>query len=499
MTDSLRTTKLQPEDRLARFLATLEARSKLLAFFFGLCFVAIVLVLAIWFPSPTPFQYMVFRIILAIAAAGVAGVIPGMIRLKAQPGAMLVIHAGGALAVFVIVYLLAPAALPPEQPVGYSSNGGVNQTFNNNQIGTINNTVNNYGLTKELFEEDRKKLADEIVSRLQNAESPGQRALLENKLKVVQEQLADKQKSYEEELKKRKDADEALTKLQGSLPESLIEIAQQKLRQGDTETAEKTFDSVVEKGNGSIALAAYQSGQLAERRLDYEKSMRLYRKAVVLEKDNPDYLLAAGHMATQLSKYKQAEEWLERLRAIVKLSKQKTDTDLSIVQEQLAYLCYQQGKYEKAELLYRNALANAEKNTKKEKNTCGGVDSAHIFKGNIDSWCQNQNLTCCKESTTAPIGFVEIGTPKKKRYDVEITWEQLANTVNRKAIIKIELIDEKDKVITSKLSPNLSGQKGQEELFKITLADPKLQGMRLKIIVPSAGDYAIVIRNVVVK
>ncbi|WP_417912957.1 hypothetical protein [Candidatus Electronema sp. TJ] len=96
-------------------LAALEARTKLLAFFFGLCFVAALLVIAVWFPQPTPFQYVVFRSVLAVAAAGVAGVIPGMIRLKAQPGTALLIHAGGALAVFVMVYLLAPAALPPEE------------------------------------------------------------------------------------------------------------------------------------------------------------------------------------------------------------------------------------------------------------------------------------------------------------------------------------------------------------------------------------------------
>ena len=59
--------------------------------------------------------HTVFRIVLALAAAGIAGVIPGMIRLKAQPGTALLIHAGGALAVFVMIYLLAPAALPPEE------------------------------------------------------------------------------------------------------------------------------------------------------------------------------------------------------------------------------------------------------------------------------------------------------------------------------------------------------------------------------------------------
>ncbi len=108
-------TAAPPEDRLAQLLAVLEARTKLLAFFFGLCFVAALLVLAVWFPQPTTFQYTVFRIVLALAAAGVAGVIPGMIRLKAQPGTALLIHAGGALAVFVMVYLPAPAALPQDQ------------------------------------------------------------------------------------------------------------------------------------------------------------------------------------------------------------------------------------------------------------------------------------------------------------------------------------------------------------------------------------------------
>ena len=102
-----KTTSAPPEDRLAQLLAVLDAHTKLLAFFFGLCFVAALLVLAVWFSEPTPFQYTVFRIVLALAAAGVAGVIPGMIRLKAQPGAALLIHAGGALAVFVMVYLFA--------------------------------------------------------------------------------------------------------------------------------------------------------------------------------------------------------------------------------------------------------------------------------------------------------------------------------------------------------------------------------------------------------
>ena len=80
---------------------------KILAYVFGVIFVATVLVLAIFFPNPTDFQYTVFRIVLALAAGGVAAVIPGFIDIKFKTW----LRAGGALAVFVIVFFLAPAAL----------------------------------------------------------------------------------------------------------------------------------------------------------------------------------------------------------------------------------------------------------------------------------------------------------------------------------------------------------------------------------------------------
>lgn len=81
------------------------------AFGFGLGFVIALLLLAIFFPKPTPFQYNVFRIILSLAAAGVAATIPGFIDLNLSAGTQLAIRAGGALAVFVMVYFFNPAQL----------------------------------------------------------------------------------------------------------------------------------------------------------------------------------------------------------------------------------------------------------------------------------------------------------------------------------------------------------------------------------------------------
>lgn len=83
----------------------------ILAFGFGLVFIITALTLAVRVPSPTSFQYAVFRIVLALAAAGVAAMIPGFINLDVTSGAVVAIRAGGALAVFAIVFFFKPAAL----------------------------------------------------------------------------------------------------------------------------------------------------------------------------------------------------------------------------------------------------------------------------------------------------------------------------------------------------------------------------------------------------
>src|SRR2546426_10916784 len=76
------------------------------AFSFGVAGVIVLILLAIIFPNPTPFQYLVFRIVLALAGAGVGAMIPGILNVEI-PG----IKAGGAIAVFVVVFFWNPARL----------------------------------------------------------------------------------------------------------------------------------------------------------------------------------------------------------------------------------------------------------------------------------------------------------------------------------------------------------------------------------------------------
>lgn len=85
------------------------------AYVFGIVFVVLILVIAVFIPNPTSFQYTVFRIVLALAAAGVAAMIPGFISVEVGNA----VRAGGAIAVFVIVFFFSPAKLvvqPTELP-----------------------------------------------------------------------------------------------------------------------------------------------------------------------------------------------------------------------------------------------------------------------------------------------------------------------------------------------------------------------------------------------
>jgi hypothetical protein len=80
---------------------------RLLALFFGVVFIAAILALAVVFPQPSLFQYQVFRIVLALAAAGFVSMTPGFLQVTISN----FLRAGGGLAVFAIVYFYNPASL----------------------------------------------------------------------------------------------------------------------------------------------------------------------------------------------------------------------------------------------------------------------------------------------------------------------------------------------------------------------------------------------------
>ncbi|MEI8149364.1 MAG: hypothetical protein WCG53_02305 [Actinomycetes bacterium] len=78
----------------------------ILSFSFGVVFVIALIAIAMIKPNPTGFQYTVFRIVLALAGGGVVAVFPGFIEVKFGNW----LRAGGALAVFAVIYFCTPAA-----------------------------------------------------------------------------------------------------------------------------------------------------------------------------------------------------------------------------------------------------------------------------------------------------------------------------------------------------------------------------------------------------
>jgi hypothetical protein len=90
-----------------------------LAFVFGCLALAAVLWLAFRNDSLNDQQFEILRIVLALAGGGVGAVIPGFLDVTLKAGTRFALRAGGALAVFVVLYFWSPAHW---QPPHHSSN-----------------------------------------------------------------------------------------------------------------------------------------------------------------------------------------------------------------------------------------------------------------------------------------------------------------------------------------------------------------------------------------
>src|SRR5271165_598191 len=84
-----------------------------LAFAFGCVAIGVVLWLAFRAETLTEQQFEILRVVLALACGGVGAVIPGFLDVSMKAGAKLALRAGGALAVFVVLYFWSPAHWQP--------------------------------------------------------------------------------------------------------------------------------------------------------------------------------------------------------------------------------------------------------------------------------------------------------------------------------------------------------------------------------------------------
>lgn len=96
-----------PDDEMEKLVIRAQSQQQKAVSAFGIIMIGLMIAIAVFFPYPTPFRYLVFRVILALAAAGVAAMIPGTIKANVGPA----VEAGGAIAVFIVVFFFSPADL----------------------------------------------------------------------------------------------------------------------------------------------------------------------------------------------------------------------------------------------------------------------------------------------------------------------------------------------------------------------------------------------------
>jgi hypothetical protein len=75
---------------------------------FGVVFLAVILGLVVAIPNPSLMQRIAFLFVMALAGGGVATTMSGMLNVNLTLGGQVSIGAAGALAVFVLGFLVVP-------------------------------------------------------------------------------------------------------------------------------------------------------------------------------------------------------------------------------------------------------------------------------------------------------------------------------------------------------------------------------------------------------
>jgi tetratricopeptide (TPR) repeat protein len=315
-------------------MATIANWEKIAGFIFGVIFVAAILGLSVFIPDPTPTQYATFKTILALAAAGVGGILAGTIQVKGSIQKWSV-RAGGAMALFVIVYFFAPA------PV---------------------NTTNNIGISFEQYTAVLDKRETEIRQLLvDQALGERDKEELNQQLARVDQLRQNEQASYEAHVKDLQERINRLDQLSGQVPDKFIEGARQALANGDNAKADQLFTQVEEQADPHIAAAAeaaYQRGKLSQDAIKYHQAMQHYQRAIQLSPDDPLYLMVAGIMAGILARHQQQIEWNEQALAIYLEQEGADSPEAATLRNNLGEAWRSKGEYDKAIEYYELALAS---------------------------------------------------------------------------------------------------------------------------------------------
>ncbi|MCP4277819.1 MAG: tetratricopeptide repeat protein, partial [Gammaproteobacteria bacterium] len=276
-----------------------------------------------------------FKIVLALAAAGVGGIIAGTIQIE---GSLLkwTVKAGGAMAVFLIVFTITPA-----QPV-------------QNQFISFEHYKSDLG---EKEQEIRGLLVDQALSARDKAD-------LEQQLAEVEKRISEDRDGYLAHIQGLETRIKRLDELVDQVPGKLISEAKQALAEGDNDKADKLFAQIEEQPDPHILAAAesaYQRARLAEDDINYHQAFEHYQRAVGLSPDNPEYLQFAGTMAGIVANHQKQIEWNEKALDLYLQREGDDSAEVAVLRNNMGGVWDALGEYHKAIGLYELALASFKK------------------------------------------------------------------------------------------------------------------------------------------
>jgi tetratricopeptide (TPR) repeat protein len=360
---------------------------KIAAFVFGVVFLGIMLSIVIFIPKPTEHQFFIFREAIALAAAGIGAVVPGFLLVEWKPKSkyMPYIRAGGAIALFIIVYKVnPPALLQPENPtsihqgkVEAKSIGHVNQNFGI-PVDEFRKLAEELGVTKHALEEYSKKV-DVTGSALKSFFK-----ILEKQnvppedLDSTLSQIAERYKELQKKLV-------SSVIIENPEIKALKKKAEEALNEGDFDEAENLLNEASDKGIQcaknmqeaankcliSTAESKAELGDLKNTQLEYKAAAVYYLEAADLlpeesETLRAEYLNNCGKAFQEAGLYQDAKEPSEKALEIREKALGANHPDVARSLNNLARLYYYQGRYDDALPLYERALEIREKTLGKD-------------------------------------------------------------------------------------------------------------------------------------
>ena len=203
------------------------------------------------------------------------------------------------------------------------------------------------------------RLEERLRARLDGAIADGddpQRDRLQRALVLLNDRLVHLADSCAEEADGRIQALALLDELAGDGADNTAAAAARALRADDPGPAEELLSTLSEGSDATAGRAAYLGGRLADCRVDLDRALALYRRAVELEPDNPAVLLAAGRTARSLYQYREATGWLEHRVHLCAGHGADDPVALALAQRELAYTCVLGGRQRQAGPLYKESM-----------------------------------------------------------------------------------------------------------------------------------------------